>query len=122
MGKYVDGNLIRDEKLIYEAKLHWIIFLSIKAIFTLFIGPIIQRSTSEFAITNKRIIMKVGLISRNTLEMNREKVETVNVNQSVLGRMFNYGTIGIIGSGGTKEYFPRISNPLEFRKRFQEVA
>jgi uncharacterized membrane protein YdbT with pleckstrin-like domain len=87
----------------------------------LFIAPLIAMSTSEFAITNKRIIIKVGLFSRYTLEMNLNKIESINVNQSVLGRMLGYGTIVVIGTGGTKEPFAGISDPITFRKKFQEL-
>ena len=68
------------------------------------------------------IIIKVGLISRRTLEMNLSKIESVNVNQSVLGRLLGYGTIVVVGTGGSKEPFAVISAPLEFRKKFQEVS
>ncbi len=122
MGKYVEDNLVKDESVVYETKLHWIVFISLRALITLFIAPIIAYTTSEFAITNKRVIIKVGLIRRTTLEMNLQKIETVNVNQGILGRMLGYGTVTIVGTGGTRESFPRIANPLEFRKRFQELS
>lgn len=122
MGKYVNDNLSNDEKVVYEAKLHWIIFVTLKALLTLFIAPMIQSSTSEFAITNKRIIIKVGLISRRTIEMNLQKIESVNVNQGIFGRMFGYGTVTVIGTGGTKEAFHAITNPMEFRKQFQHLS
>ena len=70
MGSYVQNNLIKDEHVVYETNLHWITFVSLRAVFTLFIAPLIDFLTSEFAITNKRIIIKVGLISRRTLELN----------------------------------------------------
>ena len=120
MGKYVESNLTAGEQVVYEAKLHWIIFVSLRAIFTLWIAPFIAWFTSEFAITNKRVIIKVGLISRRTLEMNLAKIESVNVNQGALGRILNYGSITVIGTGGTRETFPGISQPLEFRKAFQQ--
>ncbi len=122
MGNYVQSNLTKDEQVIYETKLHWIIFVSLKAILTLFIAPLIAQATSEFAITNKRLMIKVGLISRTTLEMNLSKIETVNVNQSILGRMLGYGTVVVVGTGGTNKMFPAICNPLEFRQKFQEVS
>jgi len=121
VGNYVQQNLSAGEQILFEAKLHWIIFVSLKAILTLFIAPLIALSTSEFAITNKRVIIKVGLISRRTLEMNLSKIESVNVNQGMLGRMLGYGTIVVVGTGGTKEPFAAISDPLTFRKKFQEV-
>ncbi len=88
-------------------------------IFTLFLAPIIDRWQSEFVITNRRIIIKTGLIARRTVEMNLSKIESVNVDQSVMGRILGYGSITIIGTGGTKETFHIISKPLEFRKAFQ---
>lgn len=121
MGTYVQSSLVSGEQVVYETKLHWIIFVSLKAIFTLFIAPLIALKTSEFAITNKRIIIKVGLISRRTLEMNLSKIESVNVNQGILGRMLGYGTIVVVGTGGTKEPFAGIIDPMTFRKKFQEL-
>lgn len=122
MGSYIDNNLIRDEKVELETTYHWIIFCNLRALFTLFIAPLIDLYTDEFAITNKRVIIKTGLISRKTFEMNHSKIESVNVDQSVLGRILGYGTISIVGSGGTKEVFPKIKNPLRFRKKFQELS
>ena len=75
--------------------------------------------TSEFAVTNKRVLVKVGLVRRHTLELLLTKVETIGVEQSLWGRLFNYGTIVVTGTGGTKEPFPGISRPLEFRKQVQ---
>ena len=120
MGSYVHNNLISGEQVIYEARLHWIIFLSLRCVFSLLILPLIDRWTSEFAITNKRVIMKVGLIRRKALEMNLSKIESVNVDQTIMGRILGYGTITVIGTGGTRESFARISKPMEFRRVFQE--
>jgi uncharacterized membrane protein YdbT with pleckstrin-like domain len=122
MGNYVENHLIRDEQIEYETTYHWIIFISFRALFSLFILPILDKWTDEFAITNKRIIVKTGLIQRHTLEMNLSKIESVNVDQSIMGRILGYGTITIIGTGGTRESFPNIQRPMEFRKMFQEVA
>ncbi len=121
MGAYVEGNLVRGEAIAYEAKLHWIVFLTLRSLLTLFIAPMIERWTSEFAITNKRVIIKVGLVSRRTVEMNLSKVESVNVDQSILGRILGYGSIMVIGTGGTREGFKNIAKPLLFRKAFQEA-
>ena len=122
MGSYVDNNLLKDEQVIYETKYHWKIFFTLQGLFTLFIVPALKRWSDEFVVTNKRLICKTGLISRKTLEMNLNKIETVNVDQSILGRLLGYGTITIIGTGGTREAFEDIAAPVEFRKRFQEVA
>ncbi len=122
MGKYVNDNLINDERVELETTYHWIIFFSLRSLFTLTIAPLIDKYTDEFAITNKRVIIKTGLISRKTFEMNHSKIESVNVDQSIIGRILGYGTIRIVGSGGTKEVFPNIRKPLQFRKKFQELS
>ncbi|MGA2262142.1 MAG: PH domain-containing protein [Acidobacteriota bacterium] len=79
----------------------------------------IRYATSEFAVTNKRVIVKVGLIYRDTLELVLAKVETIGVDQTVLGRILNYGTITVTGTGGTKKPFKDIARPIEFRERVQ---
>ena len=122
MGKYIDNNLVKDEAVVLETTYHWIIFCNLRAVFTLFIAPLIDKYTDEFAITNKRVIIKTGLISRKTFEMNHSKIESVNVDQGILGRILGYGTIRIVGSGGTREVFPNIRQPLDFRKKFQEMS
>ena len=77
----------------------------------------IRRATTELAITDHRIIYKTGLLSRHTLEMNRSKVESVDVDQSILGRLLNYGTIVVRGTGGSLEPIRDIADPLTFRSR-----
>jgi uncharacterized membrane protein YdbT with pleckstrin-like domain len=80
----------------------------------------INYSTSEFAVTNKRVLVKVGWIRRHSIETLLTKVEGIGVNQGILGRILGYGTIVVTGTGGTKEPFHKIDAPLEFRKRVQE--
>ena len=75
--------------------------------------------TSEFGLTNKRVLIKIGWIRRHSLELLLQKIEGIGVDQSFLGRMLNFGTIIITGTGGTKEPFKSIENPLEFRKQVQ---
>jgi len=121
VGRYVDSVLVKGEHVAYEAKLHWRIYWTIRAVLTLWISPLIRKKTSEFVITNKRVIMKTGLISRKTFEMNLQKIESVNVDQSIAGRILGYGTVTIIGTGGSKESFEDIAAPLLFRRKFQEL-
>ena len=80
----------------------------------------IDRATSEFAVTNKRVIIKVGWVRRRSLETLLTKVEGIEVNQGMGGRVFDYGTIIITGTGGSKETFERIGAPLIFRRKVQE--
>ena len=75
----------------------------------------IRRATTELAITDRRVIYKAGLLARHTLEMNRSKVESIDVDQSILGRLLGYGTIIVRGTGGSLEPIRMISDPLTFR-------
>lgn len=77
--------------------------------------------TSEYAITNKRILMKTGFIRRVTFEIFLRSVESVIVNQSILGRILGYGTTIIGGVGGSKDPFYNIPNPLDFRAKVQQL-
>lgn len=122
MGSYVNNHLIKDESVVLETNYHWIIFISWFGLFTLFLGPMIKRWSSEFVITNRRIIIKTGLVARKTFEMNISKIESVNVDQTFFGRILRYGSITIIGTGGTRESFHNIRRPMEFRKAFQELS
>ncbi|SRR6266487_2313434 len=70
---------------------------------------------TEIAVTNRRVICRRGLIRRSTAEMNMEKVETVLVNQSLLGRLLDYGSIQIKGTGEGIEHLHKIAAPIEFR-------
>jgi uncharacterized membrane protein YdbT with pleckstrin-like domain len=82
-----------------------------------FIHAWFKRWTTELAVTNRRIIYKRGFIRRHTIEMNMDKVESVDVDQSFWGRILNYGTIVVHGTGGGLEPLRRIDSPIEFRNR-----
>ena len=75
----------------------------------------VRRATTELAVTDHRVIYKSGLLSRHTIEMNRDKVESVDVDQSLLGRIFGYGTVIVRGTGGSLEPIRNIGDPLSFR-------
>lgn len=83
------------------------------------IGPWIRRTSSEFAVTDKRVLIKVGFIGRDSLETLLSKIEAIGVDQHLWARVFNYGTITVIGTGGTHEAFPLIAAPMEFRRQVQ---
>jgi uncharacterized membrane protein YdbT with pleckstrin-like domain len=120
--EYINRNLIKDEVVELRTNLHWINFINLKSVLSLGIIPYIDYRFSEFAITSKRVIIKTGIINIDTFEMNLSKVETINVNQSILGRLLGYGDITIIGTGGSTKKFDNISNPMEFRKKFVELT
>jgi uncharacterized membrane protein YdbT with pleckstrin-like domain len=146
---YVENNLLPNEQVTYWARLHWIIYFwpmafllgavavavavamlgwhdgwiasAVLAGIALlsFLPPWIDSLSSEFAVTNKRVLIKVGLIRRHSLELLLQKVEGIGVDQTLTGRILGYGTITVTGTGGTRESFQRISRPLEFRRQVQ---
>lgn len=133
MGSYVNRNLAANEEVIYEAKVSWVsqaflFFLGLAFISLYGIGLIfwamaaINVLTTELAITNRRVIAKFGLISRKTIELKIDRVESVQVDQSILGRMLNYGSIIVAGAGGPQAPIPNISAPLQFRAKLNELT
>src|SRR5262249_55482755 len=77
----------------------------------------IRRASTELAVTDRRVIFKRGLIRRHTVEMNMDKVESVDVDQSILGRLFNYGDVTVRGTGASIEPLRMIDDPLALRSR-----
>ena len=74
-----------------------------------------RRWTTEIAVTDRRIILKRGLIRRHTVEMNMQKVESVDVDQTLIGRLFNYGNVTIRGTGSSFETLRMVDSPLKLR-------
>jgi membrane protein YdbS with pleckstrin-like domain len=147
---YVDSQLLPGEQVIYRAHMSRLLFLPAIGVAALavgagivsasipgfwmtaaalaviaaivFLGELILYKSSEFAVTDRRVIIKVGWIRRRTMETMLGKIEALGVQQGMLGRMFNFGTITVTGTGGTQETFDRIGAPLEFRKQVQSAA
>jgi uncharacterized membrane protein YdbT with pleckstrin-like domain len=141
---YIESNLLPDEQVVYKARLHWIIFLKsflliavgagmlwvepitagVAALlgFLLWLPAFIQYKTSEFGVTTKRVVFKVGFVRRRTLELLLRHVEAILVDQGVPGRIFGYGSVTLTGTGGVREIFYNVSAPLELRRRIQGQA
>ena len=82
----------------------------------------VELITSEFAVTSSRLIFKVGLIARYTTELLLGKVESIGVNQGLTGRLLNYGDLTVTGTGGVREVFHRVRDPIGFRNRVQQAS
>jgi len=147
---YIDSNLLDGEHVVFRTRLHWLLFMGPVLLIVIVLLPgagflasstwsgyawipmalaalvlvttFIKRQSSDFAVTNKRVMMKVGVFSTRSIELLLNKIEAIAVEQSLLGRMVGFGDIVITGSGGTKEAFARIQSPLEFRRAVQSVA
>jgi uncharacterized membrane protein YdbT with pleckstrin-like domain len=80
----------------------------------------VRRNATEMAVTNRRVVIKTGLASRKTIEMLLNKVESIEVIETTIGRMLGYGAIVVIGTGGTTEPFHNVAHPLQFRSQVQQ--
>jgi uncharacterized membrane protein YdbT with pleckstrin-like domain len=146
---YIDRNLIAGERVVYRTHLHWLVLLPpllfsvvillplawyltgdyrayawipLLLAFLLMLPALVRRQSSDFAVTNKRVMMKSGVFTTHSVELMLNKIEAISVNQSFIGRLFGYGDIVVTGSGGTHEAFSRIQGPLEFRRAVQSVS
>lgn len=146
---YIDRHLLPGEVVTYRTRLHWKIFvvpvlgclvlvaLALWAVSAdrkpLAIPPVvialilllaawIRRRSSEFAVTNKRVIIKLGVTTTRSMELLLPKIEGITVTQSLWGRMFGFGEIVVTGSGGTQEPFDGIQSPLDFRQAVQAAT
>ena len=144
---YIDSNLQLDEKILHRGKIHWFIFIPGLVAFFLsvyflsfqeegiwFIGLLlcflgitkvidafIQFTSTELVITTKRTISKTGLVSRNIVELNHNKVESINFNQGILGRIFDFGTVMVCGTGTGKNSIPNIIDPVGFKNNALKI-
>lgn len=149
MASYIASNLTNNERIIKTAKVSWwsqstMIFFGILTLATaialaiIVITPMqatpivalglmfiataaIRVMTTELAITNKLVIAKTGFIRRDTIEIRLERVEGITISQSITGRMLNYGTIIVSGTGGIETPIHFINKPSNFRKALNEV-
>ena len=74
-----------------------------------------HRLTTETDVTDRRVVHKTGFIKRRTFEMALDKIESVDVDQTVLGRLLNYGDVTILGVGEGRQTIPTIASPLAYR-------
>jgi uncharacterized membrane protein YdbT with pleckstrin-like domain len=132
MSSYIDEVLIPGERVLHRARISlWPFSMHILIgvlLAVVIVGLVVlawvyvKVKATEIAITTKRIILKEGLISRSTVEINLGKVESVRVDQTLMGRILNYGTLVISGTGMAAAPFQGIADPLSFRKQFMAAA
>lgn len=101
--------------------LMWVVWLCYLAAVIQWVRMWIFHRFSDYGVTNKRAVMKVGWIARDAFETFLERIEGTRVDQSIIGRIFGYGTLIVIGTGGTKDAFPYVPNVLQFRRTLQQA-
>jgi len=130
MSKYIQNALMKGEEVIYQGKVSgWpmlpacifgliLIITVIGALvgIILWLAAFINYKSTEVAFTNKRVVAKFGFIRRNTIDLKLSKIESVQVNQGIFGRIFNYGSLQISGAGNPQAPIPGISDPFKFRQ------
>jgi uncharacterized membrane protein YdbT with pleckstrin-like domain len=129
VASYIEQVLGRDEKLIATAKITGWVYLTPAIItlctfgmlFPLLLIPYVQIRTTDLGVTNKRVIAKTGLIRRHTIEQRIQKIESIRVNQGIFGRMFDYGTITIHGTGGATTPIALVAEPFAFKSAVESV-
>ena len=132
MTSYVEDALVGGEKVVHQGKISlWSVWhllaLGLVLLPAFGIGLIvfgiayIRIKSTEIAVTTKRLIVKHGFIRRSTIEININKVESIQVDQEMMGRMLNYGTLVISGTGTSHAPITGISEPMAFRKAFIEA-
>jgi len=139
MGTYVDRCLLPGEQVVAEAKLHWAMFIgpALLFLFGLMTGPakgivifcaivwgvyrFMIYSTTELAITNKRVVAKWGIIRRNVVDVSNSKVEGITYHQGIIGRLFGYGSVLVRGTGVGQVPIPFIGRPEFFKHEVGRV-
>jgi uncharacterized membrane protein YdbT with pleckstrin-like domain len=147
---YVERHLLAGEAVSFRTRLHWKLYflpvllvvvllapltvlalsasqqllaiLPVAAAIVVVAVPYLKRRSSEFAVTNKRVIIKLGVLRTRSIELLLPKIEGITVSQSLAGRLFGYGEIVVIGTGGTQEPFAGIQAPLDFRQAVQAAT
>lgn len=137
---YIQDNLQAGEEIKYRASIHWYIFvypavllflgyllsaaqtgfiyylslfLLVAGLFQL-VKRILLKVGAEYVVTNKKVILKSGILSRDALELVLNKCEGLRINQSVIGRIFGFGSI-VVTTGGMTNTFDFVANPVQFR-------
>jgi uncharacterized membrane protein YdbT with pleckstrin-like domain len=127
--RYIDESLAPGETIIARGKwptLFWVgawaallvLGIIIVGIF-IFAGMAIKMMTTDFAVTNRRVILKEGWLNRKTHELAVESVEGVSLDQSLWARIFGYGRVVVTGTGEATILFPPMAHPVEFRRAIE---
>jgi uncharacterized membrane protein YdbT with pleckstrin-like domain len=144
----LDDQLLAGERIVYRSRSHWVLFTApilvalagialavtlqltshdywyagaalVGVALLLAVPTTVRYLSSDFAVTDKRVLARMGLLHRQSMETLLSKIEGIGVEQELWGRMLGYGTLTITGTGGTRETMPCIPRPLEFRRQVQ---
>lgn len=125
---YIEDSLSAGEEVVALFETHWFSYVPV-VVYTLLIITIpvaiykylVIRNTEQ-GVTNKRVIFKKGIVSRNTDEMKLTSIETVEIDQSIAGRIFGFGDVKVTGRGISDLVFMRIADPLLVKRQIESVS
>ena len=124
---YIEESLSTGEEIRALFKLHWVaklpmIFWIILIItIPLAIWEWFKLHFTEMGVTNKRVILKTGIISRHSEEMKLSSIETVEIEQGIMGRILGFGTVKVTGKGISDLVFTRIDDPMDVKRRIESI-
>jgi len=125
---YLEESLSEGEKIVRVFRLHWVtrvwVVIWILLIVTLPIALYewLRLRTMEHGVTNKRVVFKRGIISRQTEEMKLGSIETVEIDQGVWGRLLGFGDVRVTGKGISDVVFRTIDDPMEVKRQIEGVS
>lgn len=130
---YIEESLSAGEKIESLFKLHWFAWLPM--VLWLILGIVtfgltwlialyefLRLKYTEQGVTNKRVVLKTGIIGRKTEEMKLTSIETVEINQSIWGRIFGFGTVQVTGRGISDVVFRGIDDPMAVKRQIESVS
>lgn len=127
MASFVENSLIPGEEIEAKATITWLsqfwyfvfaLVLVMTVVFPILfiLLAIINVTSTELAVTNKKVIGKAGFIRRVSIDLPLEKLESVNIDQGIIGRILGYGRVSIRGIGGNNVSIPYVKKPMDFRR------
>lgn len=130
---YIEQSLSTDENIESVFKFHWFAwvpmviyiilgFVTLGLTWLLAIYEFLRLKFTEQGVTNKRVILKTGIISRKTQEMKLKAIETVEINQGIFGRIFGFGTIRVTGRGISEFLFKGVDDPMSVKRQIESVS
>lgn len=124
---YIEESLSSGEEIRALFKQHWVAKLPMILLMVLIITiPLAIREWlklrfTEMGVNNKRVILKTGIVSRRSEEMKLTSIETVEIEQGILGRILGFGTVKVTGKGISDLVFTRINDPMDVKRRIESI-